>query len=94
MEFVDGVSLAKYLEDNGALDEKRACCIFRQLIYATHYLSKRNICHRDLKLQNLMINDDIELTVIDFGISKGMPGDQLLQTKCGSPHYIAPEMLT
>ncbi len=69
-------------------------CVFRQIISAVEYLHERGIAHRDLKPENLLSSGSDEKEVIkiaDFGFSKDFTDDKL-QTSCGSPGYVAPEV--
>ena len=57
------------------------------------YLQKKNIIHRDLKPQNILIHEDGILKIIDFGFAKYSMQEDLSTTMCGSPLYMAPEIL-
>lgn len=67
---------------------------FRQMISAIGYCHSFNICHRDLKLENILLNSKMEIKIADFGMAAlhQTPGHKL-ETACGSPHYAAPELL-
>jgi NUAK family SNF1-like kinase len=51
------------------------------------------ICHRDLKLENILMTTDNTIKIIDFGLSNVFSFDYLLKTKCGSPKYASPQLL-
>ena len=74
-----------------------AAIIFNQILQGVAYLHSKNIVHRDLKLENLMFDfrDDIRsLKILDYGFSKVTQGvGDVLSTFCGSPQYVAPEIL-
>lgn len=96
MELVDGKELFDKIVERGQYSEKDAANIVRQIISAVEYLHERGIAHRDLKPENLLSSGSDEKEVIkiaDFGFSKDFTDDKL-QTSCGSPGYVAPEVLT
>ena len=68
-----------------------------QLLKGINYLSKRGIMHRDLKLDNIMIkrrkNRENHISIIDFGLAEQVNSKNLIHKKCGTPGYIAPEVL-
>jgi len=68
----------------------------RKIVSAIEYLHKQNIAHRDLKPENLLVKsveDDTEVKIADFGLSKIIDKDKMMQTACGTPGYVAPEVL-
>ena len=67
----------------------------KKLFSAIAHLHKLNIAHRDIKPENIMLSDDDEIKLIDFGLSKqqARKGKKMLKTVCGTPYYIAPEVL-
>ena len=77
-----------------ALKEERAKKFIRELAEGMKYLKKHNITHRDLKPQNLLLTDKYNLKITDFGLAKFTEDDKMMQTMCGSPLYMAPEILT
>ncbi|XP_019167145.1 PREDICTED: CBL-interacting serine/threonine-protein kinase 11 [Ipomoea nil] len=96
MEFVKGGELfAKVAK--GRFSEDLSRKYFRQLISAVGYCHSRGIFHRDLKPENLLIDENGELKVSDFGLSAlndQVRQDGLLHTLCGTPAYVAPEILS
>jgi len=96
MELVEGKELFDKIVERGQYSEKDASNIVRQIISAVEYLHQQGIAHRDLKPENLLSSGSGESEVIkiaDFGFSKDFNDDKL-QTSCGSPGYVAPEVLT
>ncbi|CAA6662300.1 unnamed protein product [Spirodela intermedia] len=88
MEYVSGGSSRRR-----CMSEKEARRYFQQLIDAVDYCHARGIYHRDLKPENLLIDSKGNLKVSDFGLSAlRKPGD-MLSTACGSPSYVAPEVI-
>ncbi|KAK1428609.1 hypothetical protein QVD17_17448 [Tagetes erecta] len=96
MEFVKGGELfAKVAK--GRLSESLSRKYFQQLISAIGYCHSRGVYHRDLKPENLLIDENGDLKVSDFGLSAvtgQIRADGLLHTLCGTPSYVAPEILT
>ena len=66
---------------------------FHHTLLGVEYMHGCNICHRDLKLENLLLDARGCLKIADFGMASTMPEDGLLRTSCGSPHYACPEIV-
>ena len=79
--------------ENGSFQESYSCKIFQQILSSLEYLHNNNICHRDIKLENILIDEYGDAKLSDFGLSKKYEKNELLKTACGSPIYAAPEML-
>jgi len=96
MELVTGKELFDKIVEKGQYSEREASNIVRQIVSAVEYLHDHGIAHRDLKPENLLTSGDEQNEVIkiaDFGFSKNF-GEDKLKTSCGSPGYVAPEVLT
>jgi len=96
MELVTGKELFDKIVERGQYSEKDAANIVKQLVSAVEYLHANGIAHRDLKPENILSADAEGQEVIkiaDFGFSKNF-GEEKLMTSCGSPGYVAPEVLT
>ncbi|XP_010493758.1 PREDICTED: CBL-interacting serine/threonine-protein kinase 25 [Camelina sativa] len=95
MEFVKGGELFSKVV-KGKLKEDSARRYFQQLISAVDFCHSRGVSHRDLKPENLLVDENGDLKVSDFGLS-ALPEqslqDGLLHTQCGTPAYVAPEVL-
>ena len=81
------------LIDRGNFKEDFACKIFQQILSSLEYLHKNNITHRDIKPENILLTENYDAKLTDFGLSKYYKENQLLSTFCGSPIYASPEML-
>ncbi|GMI81516.1 CBL-interacting protein kinase 25, SNF1-RELATED PROTEIN KINASE 3.25 [Hibiscus trionum] len=95
MEYVRGGELfAKVFK--GKLKEDAARKYFQQLISAVDFCHSRGVSHRDLKPENLLLDENEDLKISDFGLSalpEQLRNDGLLHTQCGTPAYVAPEVL-
>lgn len=74
------------------ISEAQAKNIFVQIVAALMELKRLNIVHRDLKLANILITDASTIKLADFGFAKLMPKDNLLESYCGTPLTMAPEI--
>lgn len=95
MELVRGGELFKKVE-KGRIKEDEARHYFYQLISAIDFCHSRGVYHRDLKPENLLLDEDGNLKVTDFGLSafsEHLRQDGLLHTSCGTPNYVAPEVI-
>ncbi|EAA12282.4 AGAP008341-PA, partial [Anopheles gambiae str. PEST] len=96
LEYMQGGDLLTRIMDNGYLPEDTAKFYFYQLCHAIHYLHSQGITHRDLKPDNVLLKDNDEYTLIkvsDFGSSKFLDHTIFMRTICGTPEYVAPEVL-
>uniref|UniRef100_W8BYT1 non-specific serine/threonine protein kinase n=1 Tax=Ceratitis capitata TaxID=7213 RepID=W8BYT1_CERCA len=89
------IDLHRYLARNGALSEDRAQRLICHLVSALYYLHSNRILHRDLKPQNVLLNEDLHAKLCDFGLARNMTmGTHVLTSIKGTPLYMAPELLS
>ncbi|KAF3590807.1 hypothetical protein DY000_02023069 [Brassica cretica] len=96
LELVTGGELFDKISSTGRLKEDEARKYFQQLINAVDYCHSRGVYHRDLKPENLLLDANGTLKVSDFGLSalpQQVREDGLLHTTCGTPNYVAPEVI-
>ncbi|KAH6833687.1 CBL-interacting protein kinase 8 [Perilla frutescens var. hirtella] len=95
LEFITGGELFDKIVHHGRLSESEARRYFQQLIDGVDYCHSKGVYHRDLKPENLLLDSQGNLKISDFGLS-ALPaeGVSLLRTTCGTPNYVAPEVLS
>ena len=93
MEEAAGGDLVSYVRLKGALEEDTAREIFREIVYGLGHINSRSVLHRDIKLDNILLDADGAVKICDFGVSREITGDEILYEKSGTPAYIAPEIL-
>ncbi|XP_011622470.1 CBL-interacting serine/threonine-protein kinase 24 isoform X2 [Amborella trichopoda] len=95
LEFITGGELFDKIVDQCKLSERESRRYFQQLIDAVDYCHSKGVFHRDLKPENLLLDAQGNLKISDFGLS-ALPqqGVDLLHTTCGTPNYVAPEVLS
>ncbi|XP_019618852.1 PREDICTED: serine/threonine-protein kinase unc-51-like [Branchiostoma belcheri] len=102
MEYCNGGDLADYLQAKGTLSEDTIRLFFKQIASAMKALHAKGIIHRDLKPQNLLLShsrpnpapQDIKIKIADFGFARYLQSNMMAATLCGSPMYMAPEVIT
>ncbi|KAG1460291.1 hypothetical protein G6F55_004256 [Rhizopus delemar] len=95
LEYASGGELFEYILAHRYLKEKDAKRFFAQLISSVQYMHKCKIVHRDLKLENVLIDKNRNIIVTDFGFANqfSTAADDMMSTTCGSPCYAAPELV-
>lgn len=94
MEYVDGMTLKEYIQNEGRLTSEEAVRIASQICSALHHAHENNIVHRDIKPQNILINKDGTAKVADFGIARAVTSSTVTMAGAnviGSVHYFSPE---
>jgi serine/threonine protein kinase/DNA-binding NarL/FixJ family response regulator len=93
MEYVPGKDLRTIIQLEGKLPQARAISILRQIALGTEAAHKLGIIHRDLKSQNVMVEDSGAVAILDFGLARGKTTEQLTldSVMVGTPHYMSPE---
>ncbi|CAB1451886.1 unnamed protein product [Pleuronectes platessa] len=96
MQLVSGGELFDRIVEKGFYTEKDASTLIRQVLDAVNYLHKMGVVHRDLKPENLLYfnpQDESKIMISDFGLSKMEGSGDVMSTACGTPGYVAPEVL-
>ena len=92
LDYYKNGDFSKFLNKR-SLKEKYAKNYMFQLRDGLQYLFSKNIIHRDLKPQNLLLDENNNIIITDFGLAKHFKSDEMLETVCGSPLYMAPEII-
>ncbi|XP_075402882.1 serine/threonine-protein kinase ULK2 isoform X2 [Tenrec ecaudatus] len=102
MEYCNGGDLADYLQAKGTLSEETIRVFLHQIAAAMRILHSKGIIHRDLKPQNILLSyanrrkssvSDIRIKIADFGFARYLHSNMMAATLCGSPMYMAPEVI-
>ena len=97
LSYLDGGELFKRIKSRQAYSEKDAMQLMHNMFTALAYIHKHRVVHRDLKPENLILaskDNDFDLRIADFGLASFMPENgELLKLRCGTPGFVAPEVL-
>ncbi|ORY35255.1 kinase-like protein [Rhizoclosmatium globosum] len=96
MEYAAGGELIEYIAARNYLTEREARKFFRQIISAMDHCHLASVVHRDLKLENLLLNDSRDILISDFGLGRTYNPEvqEYLKTFCGTPNYAAVELIS
>mmetsp|Transcript_7512 Transcript_7512/g.12687 ORF Transcript_7512/g.12687 Transcript_7512/m.12687 type:complete len:305 (-) Transcript_7512:105-1019(-) len=93
MEYAGGGDLLRLIKRKGKLQESDAKFIFKQIAYGLAHIHCRSVIHRDIKLDNILLDCEKGVKICDFGVSKIIKKGQVIQEQCGTPAYLAPEII-
>ena len=93
MEYISGGNLQNFVKKRRKLSEKTSRILFRQLIQGIKYIHSKGISHRDIKLENILLDLNNIVKICDFGVGKLTQKGEKLLDKCGTPVYMAPEII-
>lgn len=94
MNFLRGGELFQHLKNSKVFEEKRVRFYAAQIGLALQYLHEKGIIYRDLKPENILLDEDGYLQLADFGMAKSLKNDEKAMSFCGTPEYLAPEIIS
>ena len=95
LEYIKGISLLDVIknEKNHYIEQSKAIKLFLQVVKGISYLQSKNINHRDIKLENILVKEDDIIKIIDFGFAVKSGKDSYQKLFCGTPSYMSPEIV-
>ncbi len=93
MEYISCGDLLNFVRKRSKLPENISKFIFKQIIEGLNYIHSKGIVHRDIKLDNILIDLKNNIKICDFGVSRKIKKGDIMNDQCGTPAYIAPEIL-
>ena len=93
LDYASGGDLCKYVRAKRRLEEDEARKLLAQIACGIHYCHANSVVHRDIKLENCLLDSRGNCKIVDFGFSTIYKTGQRLKTFCGSPSYAAPEII-
>ncbi|ABW98229.1 kin(snf2) (nucleomorph) [Hemiselmis andersenii] len=94
IEYASHGELFNYLVEKRRIQNREALRFFQQIVSGIEYCHKHRICHRDLKLENILLDENHDIKIADFGMASLSVPNAMLKTFCGSPHYASPEVVS
>lgn len=94
LEYCEGGEMFDRVLEGGYMSERDCLRYFQELVLALWFSHKNGVTHRDLKLENVLLDGKGHLRLADFGMASLMMPGSMLETACGSPSYCAPEVLS
>lgn len=93
-DFAAKGDVLQYMKEHGIFKENKARYIAAQILNGLEYIHEKNILHRDIKLDNILLDKEFKVRICDFGVSRFMPkSNHSIKERCGTPAYIAPEII-
>ncbi len=95
LEYINGISLLQYIKQKNEhkIDEKTCKNFFYQIVKGINYCQLKNICHRDIKLENILLVENKKIKIIDFGFGVKSNNNTYHKFFCGTPSYMPPEII-
>ena len=93
MDYAPGGNLGEYVKKQRGVSEAEAKRLFRQIVEAVGYLHSKDICHRDIKLENIVLDEQRNAKLVDFGAARE-GAHRMLHSVQGTPAYMAPEVVS
>lgn len=93
MEYAQNGDLLKYVKKRSKLSESTAKRIFADIVIGLISIHGKNVLHRDIKLDNILLDENFRPKICDFGVSRFMINEEIINEQCGTPAYIAPEII-
>lgn len=94
LELCRGGDLLHFVRRRRKLDENMGKYVFRQIVLGVQYIHSMNIIHRDIKLENILVDNLGIVKICDFGVSKHLQNEDSRASECcGTPAYMAPEVI-
>ena len=94
IDYCSGGDLSEHLVSKGTFTQEETKIIAAQIILALEYIHNLNVIYRDMKPENILVDDEGNIKIADFGLAKeGVKNDEVSTSFCGSPAYLSPEML-
>ena len=93
LEYAQNGDLLKYVKNKSKLSESTAKRIFADIVIGLLSIHGKNVLHRDIKLDNILLDENFRPKICDFGVSRFMINEEIISEQCGTPAYIAPEII-